>query len=322
MPDHAHQTVIEPGPRGFVWPPAPGPGAHPPSLPPLPPPLPSPPSDDARAARAEPHALIESIETELLGRTGLSFDRWAARTGWARDERDDYCWRCGGSVGPHETDGEGCAECRVMRVPWDRAIRLARYRGVIRDEVLALKFNAWRPTGVGLGMHLGRAIGDELKRAQITPHEAALIPVPMHRLRRMARGVDHTLVLARAAGKASGCPVRRVLGARHRPEQVGLSATARAANIRGAFFVQRRHARSVRRSTAPRARVWVLIDDVRTTGATFGAATRALRQGLRSRGVKRRDQPEIWACCVGVAGERRRLLDAGLGGDMLAGEHP
>ena len=282
----------------FVWPPEPT------GETPTPPPATQPISPSSRCL---PHPLLESIELDLLGRTGLAFDRWAERTGWARDDVSDYCWRCGGSVGPHETDGEGCSDCRTKALPWDRALRLSRYQGVIRDEVLALKFNAWRPTGVGLGKHLGWAIGDELERAQVDPHQALLIPVPMHRLRRMARGVDHTLVLARSASVACGVRVRPVLRARHRPEQVGLSPTARALNIRDAFFVSRRARRALGGDRGEMARVWVLIDDVRTTGATFVSASRALRAALRASGMKRVDQPQIWVCSVGVAGERRRV---------------
>ncbi|MEX0877092.1 MAG: hypothetical protein WD114_06500 [Phycisphaerales bacterium] len=267
-----------------------------------------------------PNPLIESIETHLLGRVGLSFDRWASRTGWSRDHADNYCWRCGGSVGPHETDGEGCAGCRKKPVPWDRAIRLSRYHGVVRDEILALKFHAWRPTGVGLGKHLGWAIRERREQAGIEPDQAMVVPIPTHRFRRMARGVDHTLVLARAAGGELGCPVRRVLRARHRPEQVGLSATARAANIRGAFVVQEKLLKRALGGNGQPVRLWILIDDVRTTGATFAAASRALRKGLRKAGDGGKSQ--IWACCVGVAGEKRRLLDPEMDREAGDGYNP
>lgn len=262
--------------------------------------------------------MLESIETRLLGRTTLAFDRWAARTGWRPDAPSAYCWRCGSSVGPHEASGDGCAECRGLRVAWDRALRLARYDGAVRDAMLALKFHALRQSGVGLGAHLGEVIRTSLALAQVEPYEAVLAPIPTHRWRRIARGVDHTLVLARAAALTSGCRVRRVLGVERRPLQVGLSATARAANIRGAFSLSRRGSRLLASSGGgrgePRPRVWVLIDDVRTTGATLSAAARTLRAGLKrasdedSGGEK--EKPEIWVACAAVAGENRRVLPA------------
>jgi predicted amidophosphoribosyltransferase len=257
-------------------------------------------------------ALGESIETELLGRTALSFDRWAQRTGWAPDARGSYCWRCAGSVGPHETDGEGCADCRGKKLPWDRALRLGIYQNELREEVLALKFHGWRPGGHGLGRIMGQAISSELNNAQTSPARVRLVPIPTHPLRRILRGVDHTMVLTRGASAESMCPAARVLRARYRPEQVGLSATARAANIRDAF---KPDVRRLSRAYGPNrssegeqpegVRVWVLIDDVRTTGATFVAAARALRKGLKAMQPKA-SPAEIWVCCVGVAGSRSR----------------
>ncbi len=256
-----------------------------------------------------PHPLIESIEVHLLGRTGLAFDQWALQTGWARDGSADYCWRCGGSIGGHETDGEGCADCRDKKLPWDRAIRLGRYKDVIRQEVLALKFAGWRPTGDGLGMHLGLAILEQLEHAQISPESAVLVPIPMHRFRRVARGVEHTLVLARAAAKSSGSDVLPVLSTRWRPEQVGLSMTARARNIKGAFFFSKSGMRAMKKTIAQERRVYILIDDVRTTGATFVAASKALKTAIEDELRTNSDfkgQIEIWTACIGVASEYRR----------------
>jgi predicted amidophosphoribosyltransferase len=263
-----------------------------------------------------PNRMIESIETQLLGRTTLAFDRWALRTGWTRDDQSVFCWRCAGSIGPHESDGEGCASCRSKPLPWGRAIRLGRHEGVLRDEVLALKFGRWRATGNGLGEHLGLAIRAQLIDAQIQPAQVLLVPIPMHRFRRMARGIDHTTVLARAAARSSGCGLRYLLRTHFRPEQVGLSMTARAQNIRGAFYCSARIARLMDPKKEEPIRLVVLIDDVRTTGATFVAATKALKQGFKShfdthKGGKlgKVGGPQIWIASIGVAGEGRRQID-------------
>ena len=259
-----------------------------------------------------PNRLVESIETQLLGRTGLAFDKWVQRTGWTRDLSHAFCWRCGGSVGEHESDGDGCATCRSKSLPWDRAVRLGRYKGILREEILALKFHAWRPTGKGLGEHLGLSIRNQLERAQIAPDRVVLVPIPMHRFRRLSRGIDHTMVLAKAASASSGCKVASLLSTRYRPEQVGLSMTARARNMKGAFFVSGSSQRKLRRSIAQNRRVCVLIDDVRTTGATFVAACKALKLGLKDAGATNSGADSgglgacmIWICCIGVAGESR-----------------
>jgi len=262
-----------------------------------------------------PNRAIESIETHLLGRTGLAFDRWALRTGWTRDDRSAYCWRCAGSIGAHESDGEGCAACRNKALPWDRAIRLGRHREHLRDEVLALKFARWRATGLGLGEHLGRAIAEQLALAQLDITQVVLVPVPMHRLRRLRRGIDHTAVITRGVARSSGCRIIPLLKARYRPEQVGLSMTARAKNIKGAFYCPPRAQKKIARQVGASQMVYILIDDVRTTGATFVAASKALKTGFTEISKPHRGTnpgeivpPAIWIASIGVAGESRREI--------------
>lgn len=217
------------------------------------------------------HTLLDLVETHLLGRTAVSFDHAARITGWTRDPSSVYCSRCGGSVGPHESDGEGCADCRRKRLPWDRSVRLSPYIGVVRDAILDLKFRAWRTTGIELGTHLGRLLADTLARAQIRPQDAVLVPVPAHWARRLRFGIDHTQVLAAAASRASGVPVRRVLARRRGPSQLQVPMSARSANASKAF--------RLRRPLRPTPPLVIVLDDVRTTGATLRASCRTIRSG-------------------------------------------
>jgi len=281
----------------FVWPPKDGQNRHEHE---------STPADPARVAPV--NALIESVELDLLARTGLSFDRWAARTGWSPDPREARCWRCAGLVGPYECDGEGCARCRSKPLAWDRAMCLGAYDGPLREHILGLKFNGWRPSGDGLGKFAGERISSELQRSQIDPEHARIIPIPMHPIRRVHRGVDHTRILARSASTASTITWSPLLRARYRPEQIGLSSTARARNIRDGFRIDRRKGRRLRSGAEGLPRVWVLVDDVRTTGATFVSACKVLRRFGRSLGLSREEQPKIWVCSIAVASSDRRSI--------------
>src|SRR5262249_45148943 len=100
----------------------------------------------------------------------------------------------------------------------------------------------------------------------------AIIPVPLHRFRLWSRKFNQSAELARAIARAAGKTYlpSGLLRSKRTLRQVGLGATARQENVRGAFSVPE----------PARADVFgrniVLVDDVYTTGATVTAATRAL----------------------------------------------
>ncbi len=119
---------------------------------------------------------------------------------------------------------------------------------------------------------LARPLGGLLAGAvqALGPGDAVLVPVPSARAAVRARGHDHALRLARAAGR---CGQRRVAGllvaTRAVADQAGLDAAARRANLSGALRVQRPLG----------GLAVVLVDDVVTTGATLVEAARAVRAG-------------------------------------------
>lgn len=99
----------------------------------------------------------------------------------------------------------------------------------------------------------------------------AVVPLPLHPSRLRERGFDQTALLAAPLAAALGVPLdtRRLRRIRPTPPQASLAEAQREANVRGAFEATRDETR----------RRVLLLDDVRTTGATLRSAAGALHRG-------------------------------------------
>jgi ComF family protein len=183
------------------------------------------------------------------------------------------CPRCAHSTGPIGDLRGGCAACRGQSLGFDAALALGPYDGAIRTLCLQLKHeqNAW----------LAPWLSDllvEARREAIAqlPSNAWIVPVPLHWWRELRRGYNQSEALARGLARHLGLPIRQPLRrvlATHRLAAMG--PTERREVMHSAFRV--RHHRRLSGRTV------LLVDDVLTTGATCGAAARALRQAGAAR---------------------------------------
>ena len=206
-------------------------------------------------------------------------DPWVCQSCWVAVEfvRPPVCAQCGTPfAAPLEGIGSAthrCGKCLLSPPPYERARAVGLYEGTLREVIHAMKY---RPV-FGLVRPLA-----ELLSGQFAVHWSgrapdALVPVPLHRLRLRRREFDQALALANGLGQAVGIPVWSDTLIRHTPtrSQIGLSATERRRNIRGAFRVQPDHSRE--------GRSLLLIDDVYTTGATAQECARVLRRAGAAR---------------------------------------
>jgi ComF family protein len=186
------------------------------------------------------------------------------------------CDRCAMPVGPYADRTGGCSECRGISLGYDRAIALGPYQGPIRSLCLGLKHerNAWIARWLAELVVEGRI--EEL-RAEIK-EGAWVVPIPLHWRRRFSRGYNQAEALAIGVGRALSLPVkpvlRRVVAT---PKLAQASRTERARLMKQAF--EPRSIRGLKGQTV------LLVDDILTTGATSGAAARALKRAGASRVV-------------------------------------
>jgi len=196
------------------------------------------------------------------------------------------CLRCGaGGFGAEPEPGRKCRHCPTEGAAWQGAFAVAPYRAQATQCVQRFKYHR--------RMELGETMG-RLMRARLAPSLAQLgarieivAPVPLHWLRRVARGFNQSAVLADILARDSGLSfeprlLRRV---RHTRRQALLPPERRAANVAGAFSLSSR--------ADVRDRGVLIVDDVMTTGHTIQECAKVLREaGAR----------EVWVACFARAG--------------------
>ena len=242
---------------------------------------------------------LTSLERDLLGWELPPIDVAFTEMPIVADPLGAWCPRCGISVGVGEVNEGGCAECRGRLGPIQGTVRVGEYGGGLAQRILQVKHARW----FGMARRLGAILGTQVIAA-LRPDELpeAVVPIPMPQVRRMVRGIDHADEIAHGVAQVLKVPLWRPL--RHVPgrTQVSRSQSERRRATHRLEAKQRllhfwtggrgRHGEHL-----ARYRRVLLVDDVRTTGATLEQASRV----LHSVGVS-----ECWSAVVAVAPSPRR----------------
>lgn len=149
-----------------------------------------------------------------------------------------------------------------MPLGLDTCRALCAYEGVGRVLVGALKYDGHAALAGVLGEALA-ALVPKVPHARTATHEVTVTWAPTSAENRRHRGYDQAELLARSTARALGVPLRSLVQRGPGPGQTGRPAHER---VHGPRFA----ARPGTRGTV------VLVDDVRTTGATLAAAAAAL----------------------------------------------
>lgn len=177
----------------------------------------------------------------------------------------------------------------VCRTCWAAAECAApAYEGALREIIHAFKYDG-RPS---LAAPLAALVREDAR--DLLRECTCAIPVPLHPWRRLQRGFNQADLLARTLDLPVVHAVWRI---RATAPQSTLGAAARRRNVRNVFALSPRMRLARMRRRWLEDRTVILIDDVRTTGATLDACAAV----LKSAGVR-----EVRALTVARAAPPRR----------------
>jgi len=199
------------------------------------------------------------------------------------------CSSCWGSIKPVSKEDDLYRQQTARLADRDLVARLVsayhfEKEGTLQTLIHGLKYNGMTNLGNELGRRLGRVVESELKDLPVD----GIIPVPLHCTKERERGYNQATFIAEGLSEATGIPVLPAVLVRHKytKSQTRLSSEERQANVGDAF--------SVNPASTGRlhGRVFIVVDDVLTTGATIEACAEVLTGNGAGRVV---------ACAVALA---------------------
>jgi ComF family protein len=178
-----------------------------------------------------------------------------------------YCSHCGDPFEGDVSDHFECYKCagRTSYFSWARSAY--RAAGQVREAVHGFKYEGQFFQRRQLIEWLEHGFSDHA----VAISWEALVPVPLHPLRRRERGFNQSLELAQGLGRSRSLPVWDCLQRqRETSSQTSFDREQRWRNLRDAF--------AFKPGFDVQGKDLLLIDDVYTTGATCESCARTLRQ--------------------------------------------
>ena len=195
----------------------------------------------------------------------------------------DYCPRCGRDASKYGLLAGACAACRNEEIYFDGIARAGVYTEALRQMILAFKHDHSE-----LALALARMADAALQGSPFGDHIDLLVPVPLHWTRRLRRGYNQSLLIAkRLKVPHARISTDLVRARRTRIQPQMATPAARARNVAGAFLVRNRHNFE--------GKTVCLVDDIKTTGATLSECAKTLKEA---------GAVKVYALVLAVAAQR------------------
>ena len=171
--------------------------------------------------------------------------------------------------------GVGSLSAQALADPpsWDRGRAAVIFDEAAKGLVHGLKYRDNTEAGLFMARMMARVGRNLVSEADL------IMPVPLHKSRLWKRRFNQAAFLAQPIAQAASKTFATDILLRSLPtrQQVGLNAEARRKNVRKAFQVPFEKMALVAGKTI------LLVDDVRTTGATLAACSEALKKAGAAR---------------------------------------
>lgn len=179
------------------------------------------------------------------------------------------CMKCGKPLDQEEK--EFCSDCERKRYHFDKGYALWQYNDKMKSSIAAFKYHSKKEYAIFYVDEIIRRYGKQIKLLK----PDAVVPIPIHRSKRLERGYNQADILAKGIGKTLDIRVVSDLLIRNKKTlpQKKLSDIERLHNLAEAFQF---NAESASHYKKPINKV-ILIDDIYTTGSTIEACTNVLK---------------------------------------------